>query len=161
MSDINANEALGWDDEATVESSNYTLLVPGTYSYRVSSFQRANFDGSNKMAPCPEADLTLTCSNAEGARSDVKVRLFLNRRQMWKITQFFKSCGLLAAELPDGTNYAMGPLWKQVLGCTGQVEISNRTYQDKTYNDVKSFVVPETSLLPKSPKSASKYGEDF
>jgi len=147
------NEALDWNGEATAESSQFTLLEPGTYTYRVTDFKRANFDGSDKMQPCPMADITIACANAAGAQADVQFKLFLNRKMQWKMTQFFKSCHLLAADLPDGTGYAMGPLWKQVLGAVGQVEISNRRYDGKDYNDVKAFVVPEPG--------ASRYGEGF
>ena len=154
MADDNVNnEALDWDSSVTATSSQFTTLEPGTYSYKVTDFKRAQFGGSSKMAPCPEADITIACANAQGAQSDVSFKLFLNKKMQWKITQFFKSCGLIDADLPDGTDYAMGPLWKQVLGQIGQVEIRNRTYQDKTYNDVDRFVVPA--------KGASKYGEGF
>lgn len=147
------DEALDWDSEATASSSQFTTLVPGTYSYKVTDFSRAQFDGSAKMAACPEADLTIACVGSDGSASDVSFKLFLNKKMQWKITQFFKSCGLLDTSLPDGTAYKMGPLWKQVLGQTGQVEIKNRTYQDKTYNDVDRFVVPA--------KGDGKFGEDF
>ena len=158
MSDerILTDEALDWDGSVTATSSAYVTLEPGTYVYRVSAFSRANFDGSDKMAPCPEADLTLSCANAAGAQSDVSVRLFLNRKMAWKITQFFKSCGLVDPSLPDGTDYKMGPLWRQVVGRTGQVEVKNRTYDGKTYNEVDRFVVPAAPVA-----GASRYGEGF
>jgi hypothetical protein len=156
MADANiTDEALDWDSEVTATSSQFTTLEPGTYSYKVTDFKRASFDGSSKMAPCPEADITIACANAQGAQSDVRFKLFLNKKMQWKITQFFKSCGLIDADLPDGTNYAMGPLWKQVLGRTGKVEIKNRTYQDKTYNEVDRFVVEVPAA------GASRYGEGF
>lgn len=154
MADANiTDEALDWDSEATATSSNFTLLAPGTYSFRVTDFKRASYDGSSKMAACPEADITLACSGSDGSQSDVQYKLFLNRKMAWKITDFFKACGLLPIDFKDGETYQMGPLWKQVLGCTGQVEIGNRTWDGKDYNDVKKFVIPT--------KGASKYGEGF
>ena len=156
MSDNITDEALGWDSDVVATSSQFTLLEPGIYTYRVTGFTRANFDGSSKMAACPEADVTIACANAAGAQADVQFKLFLNKKMQWKITQFFKSCGLLDPSLPDGTSYSMGPLWKQVIGAIGQVEIKNRTYDGKDYNDVDRFVVPTAPAT-----GASRYGEGF
>lgn len=135
------DEALGWDDEATASDAEYTLLEPGEYTYRVDDFERGRFDGSDKMGPCPVAKLTLSCSNAAGQQGTVVTRLYLTKRQQWKLTQFFKSCGLIDASLPDGQAYRMP--WDQVRGAIGRAEIGNHTHQGRTYNEVKRFVVPE------------------
>lgn len=148
MSDM-TNEALGWDDEIQASDSEYTVLDPGTYTYRVDRFERQRFDGSAKMAACPMALLTLSCANAQGAQGTVQVRLYLSRRQMWKLTQFFKSCRLVDPATADGTSYRMP--WDRVVGAVGQLELSNRVYDGKTYNDVKRFIVPDVA-------PAGKYG---
>lgn len=135
------DEALGWDDEATASDTEYTVLDPGEYAYRVDGFERGRFDGSDKMGPCPVAKLTLSCSNAAGQQGTVVTRLYLTKRQQWKLTQFFKSCGLIDASLPDGQAYRMP--WDQVRGAIGRAEIGNHTHQGRTYNEVKRFVVPE------------------
>lgn len=135
------DEALGWDDEATASDTEYTVLEPGEYTYRVDGFERGRFDGSDKMGPCPMAKLTLSCSNAAGQQGTVVTRLYLTKRQQWKLTQFFKSCGLIDASLPDGQAYHMP--WDQVRGAIGRAEIGNNTYQGRTYNNVERFVVPE------------------
>lgn len=139
----NMDEALGWDDEVTASDSEYVLLTPGTYTYRVDGFERGRFDGSSKMAACPMATLTLSCANAQGEQSTVTTRLYLNRKQAWKLTQFFKSCRLIDPTTPDGASYRMP--WDRVRGASGQVRIKNRTYDGKQYNDVDRFVVPETA----------------
>lgn len=136
------DEALGWDDEATASETEYTVLDPGEYAYRVDGFERGRFDGSDKMGPCPVAKLTLSCSNAAGQQGTVVTRLYLTKRQQWKLTQFFKSCGLIDASLPDGQAYRMP--WDQVRGAIGRAEIGNHTHQGRTYNEVKRFIVPET-----------------
>lgn len=46
--------------------------------------------------------------------------------------------------------------WGQVVGATGELELSNRTYDGRTYNDVRRFVVPSTSAS--APAAAAKYG---
>lgn len=136
------DEALGWDDEATASETEYTVLDPGEYAYRVDGFERGRFDGSDKMGPCPVAKLTLSCSNAAGQQGTVVTRLYLTKRQQWKLTQFFKSCGLIDASLPDGQAYRMP--WDQVRGAIGRAEIGNHTHKGRTYNEVKRFIVPET-----------------
>lgn len=135
------DEALGWDDEATASETEYTVLDPGEYAYRVDGFERGRFDGSDKMGPCPVAKLTLSCSNATGQQGTVVTRLYLTKRQQWKLTQFFKSCGLIDASLSDGQAYRMP--WDQVRGAIGRAEIGNHTHQGRTYNEVKRFVVPD------------------
>lgn len=142
MSDM-TNETLGWDDEIQASDSEYTVLDPGTYTYRVDRFERQRFDGSAKMAACPMALLTLSCANAQGAQGTVQVRLYLNRKQAWKLTQFFKSCRLVDPGIADGMSYTMP--WDRVVGAVGQLELSNRMYDGKTYNDVKRFVVPDSA----------------
>ena len=137
------DEALGWDDEAQASSGEYTVLAPGEYTYRVDRFERQRFGGSDKMAACPMALLTLSCANAQGAQGALQVRLYLSRRQAWKLTQFFKSCRLIDPGIADGTSYQMP--WGQVVGAVGKVVVSNREYNGKTYNDVERFVVPEAA----------------
>lgn len=139
----NLNEALNWDDEAQAADSEYAILTPGEYLYRVERFERQRFDGSDKMAACPMALLTLSCANAQREQGTVQVRLYLNRKQAWKLTQFFKSCGLIPADMADGTSYRMP--WDRVTGATGKLELSNRSYNGKEYNDVKRFIVPEAA----------------
>lgn len=134
-------DALGWDDEAVASDKEYVLLEPGEYAYRVDGFERGRYDGGDKMGPCPVAKLTLSCSNAAGQQASVIVRLYLTKRQQWKLTQFFKSCGLVDASLSDGQAYRMP--WDQVRGAIGRAEIGNREYQGRTYNEVVRFIVPE------------------
>ena len=82
-------ESLGWDDEVQASDSEYTVLTPGKYTYRVDKFERQRFDGSERMAACPMALLTLSCANAKGETGSVQVRLYLNKRQARKLTQCF------------------------------------------------------------------------
>lgn len=135
------NDEIGWDDEITVADGEFTVLEPGKYTYRVDRFERGRYEGGEKMGPCPVAKLTLACANSSGAEASVTVNLYLNRRQMWKITQFFKSCALISPTLPEGTAYAMP--WNQVVGAVGSCSIRNREYNGRTYNEVDSFIVPK------------------
>lgn len=140
-----ADSAFGWDDEVEVGSTNeYTTLTPGVYTYRVDGFERGQFNGSTKMPACPMATLDLACANAAGQQSTVTTRLYLTHNQAWKISRFFKSCRLIDEDASP-TDHVKYP-WDKVRGAVGRVEISNREYNGKTYNDVKRFLLPSQDV---------------
>lgn len=136
-------EALGWDDRVKAVDSEFVLLAPGTYDYRVKAFERGWFNGSEKMCPCAMAKMTLSVADpASGSMVDVFCNLMLNRKVLFRITQFFKSCGLLSPDTKDGDEFDLS-LFPKSVGRTGRVKIKNRTYNGRTYNDVDSFIKPE------------------
>lgn len=164
--------AIGWDEEITVEKEpEFVLLEPGEYNFTVTSFERGHYDGSSKLPACSVAKLALKCSNGI-QETTVFVNLFLVSNQKWKLTHFFKSCRLIAADIPEGVNYAMP--WSRVIGAQGRALIKNREYNDKQYNEVEKFLYdnPETTATvpayvtaPSAPAPApapatgtSKYG---
>ena len=63
MADNDLGRALGWEDDAQVQESEFVLLDPGVYDYQVVGFERGRFDGSKQMAACNVAKLTLRCTN--------------------------------------------------------------------------------------------------
>lgn len=137
-------QALSWDGSAQVTDSQFELLPEGEYDYEVTGFKRERFDGSAKMAACPVAVLQLKCTNASASGTGF-CRLFLNSKVLWRITQFFKSCGLIPAGTPEGTSFHMS-LFEQVPGCTGKVKVTvtksesnGRTYENNEFQ----FVVPK------------------
>lgn len=130
--------AIGWDEEITVEKEpEFVLLEPGEYNFTVTSFERGHYDGSSKLPACSVAKLALKCSNGI-QETTVFVNLFLASNQKWKLTHFFKSCRLIAADIPEGVNYAMP--WSRVIGAQGRALIKNREYNDKQYNEVEKFL---------------------
>lgn len=137
--------AIGWDEEITVEKEpEFVLLEPGEYNFTVTSFERGHYDGSSKLPACSVAKLALKCSNGI-QETTVFVNLFLVSNQKWKLTHFFKSCRLIAVDIPEGVNYAMP--WLRVIGAQGRALIKNREYNDKQYNEVEKFLYdnPETT----------------
>ena len=100
------------------------------------------------MAACPIAKLELKCSDGE-QKSTVFVNLFLNEKSKWKLTEFFKSCGLLDPSISSKDSYKMP--WGKVVGACGRCRIKNRTYNDNTYNDIAKFIIDKGST-----KSAKK-----
>lgn len=147
MADKTTDEALGWDDEATVSDDAYVLLDPGEYVYEVTDFKRQRFNGSAKMPACPMAVLTLSVANSAGDKGRVQARFYLTKRQMWKMTQFFKSCELISPSTPSGTTYRMP--WDSVIGATGRVVLSTREYNGRAYNDIDHFVVVDVKAAAK------------
>lgn len=141
MADNNLGQGLGWEDDAQVQESEFVLLDPGVYDYQVVNFERGRFDGSKQMAACNVAKLTLRCTNGIQT-GNVFVNLMLNTKVLWRVSQFFKSCGLIPADAKQGDNFSMA-LFNQVMGRTGKVKLKHRVWQDKTYNDVDEFLKPE------------------
>ena len=129
MTDIQ-DRALGWDEEIKQESE-FVLLEPGTYDFEVTGLEKAYFNGSEKMQPCPQARLELTIDKAK-----VFTNLFLNTKSEWKLSEFFISIGLKKKGEP------LKMQWNKVLGLKGKCEVSNREYNGKTYNEVSKFLEP-------------------
>lgn len=141
--------ALGWDDEGEVSEDSYEVLPAGDYHFEVVNFKRERFDGSDTMAPCPQAAIQLKCTN--GTRSGtVFERIKLNTKMMWQISAFFKACGLIPADTPEGARVSMS-LFQQCVGCTGECKVTVRNYksngQDREANNIK-FLVPKPGSQP-------------
>lgn len=141
-------KAMSWDDEFSTETKSFVVLENGEYDFSVKAFERAWFDGSTKLPPCPKAELTLEVETAEGVAS-IKENLFLVDNAQWKVATFFRSLGLL-----QGSSKSFKPQWHAVVGGCGRAKITKRTYKnnngdDVTVNNVKEFL----------PKEMTKDGE--
>lgn len=136
----NMGEAMDWEDEIEKESE-FVLLEPGEYEFKVAGFERQRFDGSEKMAPCPVAKLTLEV-NAERGTASIFDRLFLNSKAEWKLSAFFGSIG----QKKHGEKLRMN--WQQVVGAKGHAKIKQREYNGKTYNEVDSYIYAEDVVPP-------------
>lgn len=147
------NEALTWDGPIDAQDGQFTILTPGEYSFRVDGFTRGHFPGSTKMQACPMAELSLTCANAHGEQSTVSTRLYLNRKQQWKLTQFFKACNLIPLDAKGETRLP----WNRVLGAMGTCKVKNREYDGKTFNEIDSFIVPKAQATSASAAPTTGY----
>lgn len=126
------DRALGWDEEISQESE-FILLDEGDYSYKVEQVEKSYFNGSEKMAPCPQAIIHLLVND----QVKVKTNLFLNTKSEWKLSEFFVSIGQKKKGEPLKMN------WAKVQGSTGKLTISHREYNGQKYNEVKKFLEPE------------------
>lgn len=142
INDDPANKALDWDAEIEAPESEFRLLEKGQYDFTVAKFERANFEGSAKVPPCPLARLTLTVHDSQG---DVQVfnNLFLTEKTAWKIAQFFVSIKLMK----KGDKLKMN--WSKVIGAKGRLSIKHREYNGKTYNEVDNYIAPKESSYTK------------
>ena len=158
MADL--GQSLGWDDEVSVVSSEYVLLDPGEYDFRVVSFERDMFDGSEKMSACPVAVIGLSIIDPKtGATASATSRLFCNTKVAWRITQFFKCVGLIDPDTADGSRVRLS-LFDQCVGRTGRVKIKHREYSGTKYNDIDRFIVPKAGAA-QAPAQGKSWGGSF
>jgi hypothetical protein len=138
------NKALNWDDEIVKDSGEFTLLPEGDYTFKVVNFERAWYDGSDKIPPCNKAIITIKIEAPEGT-AELKENLFLTTKTEGLLSAFFSSIGQKKKGEPLRMN------WNKVIGSTGRVKVTNREYNDSTYNQVKRWLSPE------EPKSAGGF----
>ena len=129
------NRALGWDDEITQESS-FTLLPEGEYNYKVTNFERAWYDGSDKIPPCNKAIITIKIETPQGD-AEIKENFFLTTKTEGLLSAFFGSIGQKKKGEPLRMN------WNKVIGSTGRCKIGFREYNDNKYNQVKRWLSPD------------------
>ena len=129
------DRALNWDDEITQESS-FTLLPEGEYNFKVTNFDRAWYDGSDKIPPCNKAIITITIETPQGD-AEIKENLFLTTKTEGLLSAFFGSIGQKKKGEPLRMN------WNKVVGSTGRVKIVVREYNGNNYNQVKRWLSPE------------------
>lgn len=160
MADL--GNSLGWDDEVEIHDSEYILLDPGIYDFRVTSFERDFFDGSEKMAACPVAVVGMSVTDPKtGGEAFVSSRLFCNTKVAWRITQFFKCVGLVPADAQDGDRVKLN-LFNKCVGLTGRVKVKHRTYNNTEYNDVDRFIVPKAGeSAPQGAAQGKTWGGSF
>lgn len=131
------DEALDWDAPISEESTTeYFLLQPGVYEFTVKNFDRKQYQPrpGSKLPACNQAVLHLLVKTPQGRQTEVTTNLYLVKSQEWKLSAFFRCIGLKK----PGEKLVMD--WQRVPGSTGMVEISNREYNNRMYNDVARFV---------------------
>lgn len=135
------NNALDWNSEIT-QDDQFELLPDGEYDFVVESMERARFNGSDKMGPCPQAKLTLVIKSPVSG-NDVKIleTLNLHKKMEWKLSQFFVCIGQKKKGEP------LVPNWNLVPGSKGRASIIVNKYlkdgQNRENNKVDKFLPKE------------------
>lgn len=141
MAEQDLGQDLGWDGYLVDDGDNYELLDPGYYPFRVKKLTKERFEGSDKMAACSRAKLTLEVTVGDHTATIID-RLMLNTKRQWVIIRFFESLGF--------TRDAEGRMqmhWNEIDDKEGWLKIKQRTYKgkdgsDKVTNDVEEYCRP-------------------
>ena len=130
-------QAFAWDGEIEVADNEFELIPDGDYRATVIAVERMQHNGSEKMAPCPIANVKVRLDNGR-ILSD---RIFLNSKSSWKIAQFFVAVGMRSASAPKEERLRMD--WTGAIGRTCTIKVGTHEYKNKTYNEISEWVKPE------------------
>lgn len=127
-----------WDDTIEKESPDFITLAEGDYEFEVISFERARYNGGEKLPACNQAKLKLQVTTEDGIAT-VQYNLFLHSRCEGMLSAFFNAIG----QKKHGEKLKMD--WGKVVGSKGRARIGTKVYNDKTYNEVKRFYEPDAT----------------
>ena len=126
--------ALGWDDEIENDGEDFTMIPEGDYSFEVAKFERARFNGSDKMPACNKAVLGIEIIDEDGKTlTTINHNLLLHSRSEWQICQFFRSIGARS----HGEKVKMD--WNNVVGKQGRCKVIHK--KQKSNKDASKEVV--------------------
>lgn len=141
MADIEKGEAFDWDEEEVVDEGGFTLLPEGTYAFEVAKIDRERFEGSDRMAACPRAKISLNVWTTAGWVPVVD-RLLLNTKMAWRIARFFEGLGYEK----DPATGKVPVRWNEAEGKQGYLKLKEREYESKgekrKANEVDAYLKP-------------------
>jgi hypothetical protein len=151
---------LDWDDEITKDSTEFSLLQPGKYPFKVKTWNRGQYNGGAKLPACKMCELEIIVWDPQtGDETLIKHRLYLHSKTEGLLSQFFVSIGLKK----HGETLKMQ--WNKVTGATGicKVYIDEYTGNDSEKhkaNKIKSFCDPEkadnTTMASQAPTAPAQ-----
>ena len=137
---METNRALNWDDEIT-KDSDFKLLPDGEYPFKVVNFERAYYEGGEKLPACHKAIITIKVDD----EIELKENFFLTTKTEGLLSSFFTAIGQKKKGEPLRMN------WNKVIGSTGRVKVGKKQYNGNEYNEVKKW------LSPDEPKAAAGF----
>ena len=150
MDNVDPNATFGWDDWIEDDGKPFVVLPDGEYPFTVTEFQRKRYNGSAKLPPCNEADISIAVHGSDGQDAYITDRFYLVSKSQWKLAEFFRSVGL------KKHGERMKPDWNNLVGLTGRVRIKVDTYLDKDEkerknNKVVNYLDPVPGQAPSAP----------
>ena len=77
------------------DEGGFVLLPDGEYPFTVAKMEKERFSGSENIAPCWLAVVTLQVDGGEQGCASVFHRLYMVKKQAWKVKQLFVGVGLV------------------------------------------------------------------
>lgn len=118
-----ADHELGWDD-AIQRDSQYNMVPPGDYNFRVLKVERGRHPGSDNLPPCNKAELTLEVSNGTD-KTMMTANLYLHTKTEGILCAFFTAIG------QRKRGESLKPRWNEVVGSTGTCKLGVNSYTGK------------------------------
>ena len=134
---------LGWEDTIQKEQE-FIILPPGDYDFTIDGFDRARFNGSEKMPACNQA-IVHVAINYNGSKVVINHRLNLHTRSESFLSEFFRGIGLKKKNEPLRMN------WNAVPGATGRCKVGTRVYNGNEYNEIKKFYPKDEIVQAQTP----------
>lgn len=113
--------ALDWDDEIEKDDA-FQLLEPGDYKFTILKFERARYEGGQKIPACNKAVLTMKIFDDNGNETFLSCSFLLHSSMEWRISQIHRAVGLKK----HGEKLRMK--WKEMVGLSGRCKVSIREY---------------------------------
>ena len=140
--------AFSWDSNIE-KDDQFITLEEGDYRFTVKSFERGQYNGSEKLPPCPEAKMTLEVTGEDGTVT-ITESLKLCSKMEWLLSAFFRSVGMKKKGEPLKMDFP-GSIGKS--GWAHITKQADRNDSSKFYNHVGRFIDPDQA--PKQAPSAS------
>ncbi len=129
------NRALSWDSTITEDSQEFLVVPEGDHAFQVTNFERARYEGGDKMPACNKAVVTLRVrlkqDDGTFKYATVMTNIFLLGSMEWKIAQYFLSLGM------KKRGEALKMDWQGSVGKKGYAHFKPRTYKNNDGDDVK------------------------
>lgn len=134
------DQELGWNDTITADAREFIILPDGDYKFTVAAVEKARFNGSDKMAACNVANISLRVYTDLVPQGFViiKHRLNMLASREWQIAEFFTGLGLKKKGQPLNIDFP------KTIGMQGLCKVgSHPDKKNNIYNDIKKIYSAE------------------
>lgn len=133
--ETNNNGSYEWDAEIQ-KDDQFPDVPDGDYDFVVDHFERAEFDGSEKIPPCHKAVVYFNILLPGGEQSQIKENYILHAKMEWKLSELFTGLGMKKKGEP------MRMDWNAIAGKRGRCKVEkqpDRRDPDKEYTHIKKI----------------------